>query len=177
MGQKCEWCRLEMGSGRHLIRYFYEKQQIIIILLRWVYALPSSSSPLGRYCSVATIDCLGSKVEHGILFKSPGHNVTTPCQLLSSAPWHSGDGGSLLMVNVNFLCGTQANLPPLFFAAEESLSSKIEFPNKRGGCGWWWARSWLAGEGLASLGNPWQRKRTILLFTSASLRRHDMGLG
>ena len=93
------------------------------------------------------------------------------------APWHSGDGGSLLMVNVNFLCGTQANLPPLFFAAEESLSSKIEFPNKRGGCGWWWARSWLAGAGLASLGNPWQRKRTILLSTSASLRTHDMGLG
>lgn len=169
MGQKCEWCRLEMGSGWHLIRYFYEKKQIII-LLRWVYALPSSSSPLGRYCSVAAIDCLGSKVEHGILLQH-----LASCSAL--APWHSADGGSLLMVNVNFLCGTQANLPPLFFAAEESLSSKIEFPNKRGGCGWWWARSWLVGAGLASLGNPWQRKRTILLFTSASLRRHDMGLG
>ena len=96
MGQKCEWCRLEMGSGWHLIRYFYEKQQIIIILLRWVYALPSSSSPLGRYCSVATIDCLGSKVEHGILFKSPGHNVTTPCQLLSSGPLTLGWRGIII---------------------------------------------------------------------------------
>ena len=33
MGQKCEWCRLEMGSGWHLIRYFYEKKQIIILQL------------------------------------------------------------------------------------------------------------------------------------------------
>ena len=40
---KCEWLRLGKGSGWHLIRYFFEKKQIII-LPRWVYAF--SSSPL-----------------------------------------------------------------------------------------------------------------------------------
>ena len=32
--------------------------------------MPRPLSPLSRYCSVAAIDCLGSKLEHGILFKS-----------------------------------------------------------------------------------------------------------
>ena len=48
MGQKCEWCRLEMGSGWHLIRYFYEKKQIIILppMLGVCNAQPQPTGPV-----------------------------------------------------------------------------------------------------------------------------------
>ena len=79
-------------------------------------------------------------------------------------------GGSLLMVSVNFCVGLRLTFL-LFSAAEESLSSKIEFPKKKRGL--WLVMSRVAA-GLASPGNPWQRKLTILLYTS---RCHDMRLG
>ena len=101
-----------------------------------------------------------------------GHNVTTPWQLLSP-PGHSGDGWSLLMVSVNFCVGLrvltfllsssrqrshcQAKLN--FLTKEEAVVSDEPDPG----------RGWLVGAGLAPPGNPWQRKLTILLYTSLTL--------
>ena len=90
MGQKCEWCRLEMGSGWHLIRYFYEKKAIIILLSACT-AQPTG----GRYCSVAAI-LIASDQNWGEEFYSRpcGHNVTMLQHLgsYSVSPGHSGDG-------------------------------------------------------------------------------------
>lgn len=87
---------------------------------------------------------------------------------------HSGDGWSLLMVSVNFCVGLrvltfllsssrrqrshcQAKLN--FLTKEEAVVSDEPDPG----------RGWLVGAGLAPPGNPWQRKLTILLYTSLTL--------
>ena len=120
----------------------------------WVHALPSPLGPV--LFSGCYIDCLGSKLGRGILFKAlwtQCYNVTTPWQLLSQ-PRTLGWRVIIINGQCQFLCGTEGNLPPLFFAAEESLSGKIEFPNKRGGCGWWWAWSGMVSGGRP--GTSWQ---------------------
>ena len=98
-----------MGSGWHLIRYFYEKKQIIILLLCWVYALPTQPT-LGQYCSLAAIDWPGSKVEQGIYIQERAR--VTMIQHLGSCSVGPGTRGIIINGQCQFLCGTEANLPP-----------------------------------------------------------------
>ena len=99
-----------MGSGWHLIRYFYEKKQIIILLLCWVYALPTQPT-LAQYCSLAAIDWPGSKVEQGIYIQERAR--VTMIQHLGSCSVGPGTRGIIINGQCQFLCGTEANLPPL----------------------------------------------------------------
>ena len=162
MGQKCEWCRLEMGSGWHLIRYFYEKKAIIILL------------------SACTAQPTGAGIVQWLLYwlpriKTGARNfiqgpVDTMLQHLGSysvSPGHSGDGWSLLMVNVNFCVGLRVTFLLSSSRQRSHCQAKLNFLTKEEAVvGDEPGRGWLVGAGLAPPGNPWQRKLTILLYTS-----------
>ena len=107
MGQKCEWSRLEMGSGGHLIRYFYEKKQIIILPPVCNAQAPQPTEPVlfsGGYWL--------PRIKAGAwnFIQEPELRVLQHLGSCSGAPCHMDrrvTGGSLLMVNVNFLCGSE----------------------------------------------------------------------
>ena len=108
-----------------------------------------------------------------------GHIVTSynTLAVAQSAPDTDSDGWSLLMVNVNFCVGLRVTFLLSSPRQRSHCQAKLNFLTKdeavvsdEPGPG----RGWLVGAGLAPPGNPWQRKLTILLYTS---RCHDMGLG
>ena len=129
MGQKCEWCRLEMGSGWHLIRYFYEKKAIIILLC-WVHALPS---PLGAGIVQWLLYWL-PRIKTGArnFIQGPVDTMLQHLGSYSVSPGHSGDGWSLLMVNVNFCVGLRVTFLLSSSRQRSHCQAKLNFLTKEG---------------------------------------------
>ena len=89
----------------------------------------------GRYCSVAAI-LIASDQNWGEEFYSRpcGHNVTMLQHLgsYSVSPGHSGDGWSLLMVNVNFCVGLRVTFLLSSSRQRSHCQAKLNFLTKEG---------------------------------------------